>query len=319
MMKNSLSLLTIMLLSIGLLNAQFTSNKDGKVHTKAKKEVTNTRQIDLAQYKNSIFLMENAIKSLDRQKVISLVEKIKSLAATEVNRANNDLIDLYANKQKSDEANAQISSLEKRIKLMEQRYNVIKDADFNGDPTSKQSAYVHSSIIQFKKYMQQNYDEIDLGKKARNQGGYTKTISVKLDTTHGNGMIRSKAPSHKRSKPENPELKKFYDQQRLGVSKVSKYSRELLTTLSSKDYSKANKVRENIIRQMNTISTNDDAMIKRIESQEFKELNLKPDVLKKTYAAETKMIAEFKKLNIPKDNSLMMNIINEFNRLQRHL
>jgi hypothetical protein len=318
MKKTSLSLFTLLLLSIGMLNAQFSSNKDDKVHTKTKKEVANSRQVDLAQYKYYQSLMESAIKSINKQGVINSVKKIESIAATEIDRANNNLIDLYGNKQKTDETRALISGLEKRIKQMQQRYKVIINADFNGDPTSKQSAYVHSSINQFKKYMQQNYDEFDLGKTPTNKGGYTPAMAVKLDTSH-NQMISSKTAAHKKSKPENPELKKFYDQQRLGISKVSKYSRELLTNLSSKDYGTANKVKENIIREMQVISANDDAMIKRIDSQEFEDLNLNPASLKRTYTSETKLIGEFKKLNIPKDNSAMMNIINEFNRLQRHL
>ena len=63
----------------------------------------------------------------------------------------------------------------------------------------------------------------------------------------------------------------------------------------------------------------DKQMSKRIENKEFEGLELNNSSLLKTIESETKLLQEFNKLRIPQDNSKLMSIINDFNRLNRYL
>lgn len=316
------SILLALLIGISAsLNAQFTSKKTGdKVHTKSKKEIKTSRQADLGQYKNQLFLIDNAIKSADKETVIKASDNIKVLAKTEIDRANNNLIDLYKMPSKSDKTKETIAKLEKRITLMKHRYDVFKNADMTIDPRSKQANYVYSSMKIFKKYMQENFDEFN-AKKESGKSEYTPAkTDVKLDKP-GAGMISTttKGNGIKNSKSNNPEIKKYYDEQKKQISNVSKMSRELIMSLSSKKYDKANGIKTAIASEMQKVVNGDETMLKRVEAGEFKDEKISVAKMKSNIQRENNLITDIKKLKIPEDNSSIMDKINEFNRLNRIL
>lgn len=314
---------TLLLFVSGTLNAQIRSKGSDQIHTKEKKFVNKSRRADLATYKNYMFIIDNAYKSNDTTKVVLGVNNIKLLAKNELDRVNNNLIDLYSIGSKSDNINQQIQDLEKRNKMMEQRYQIFSQVKLDMDPTSKASIYAYRSMKQFEEYMEKNLNEFNSDKAEENQNNTTPAeVDIKLDKTVGGGMINSKSSNSKsrRSRDiKNPEIKKYIDNQRLNVSVISKKSRELVKTLSEKDLLKANNIKQKLTVDMQKTMDVDKSMSKRIENEEFKDLGIKNTQLKSTIDEESKLIEEFKKLSIPKDNSRIMSIINDFNRLKRYL
>lgn len=316
-------LFTLFLFVSGTLNAQIRSKGSDQIHTKEKKVVNTTRKADLNNYKNSMFIIDNAYKSNDTNKVILGVNNIKLLAKKELDRVNNNLIDLFAIGSKSDNINNQIQNLEKRIKMMQQRYQIFSQANLDMDPNSKTSINAYRSMKQFGEYMEQNLNEFDSGNGEIKQDNTTPAeVEVKLDKTTGGGMISSKSTnsrSKRNREVKNPEIKKYIDNQRLNVSVISKKSRELVKSLAEQDLIKANSIKQKLSDDMQKTMDVDKSMSKRIENEEFKELGIDNSQLKNTIDEETKLIEEFKKLSIPKDNSRIMSVINDFNRLKRYL
>ncbi|PLX01997.1 MAG: hypothetical protein C0595_12510 [Marinilabiliales bacterium] len=314
---------TLLLIVSGTLNAQIRSKGSDKVHTKEKKVVNSNRKADLVSYKNNMFIIDNAYKSNDTNKVILGVNNIKLLANNELDRANNNLIDLYAIGSKSNNISKQIQNLEKRIKMMQQRYRIFSQAKLDMDPTSKTSINAYRSMKQFVEYMEQNYNEFDSGNQDNNQNKSTPAdVDIKLDRTVDGGMISSKSSntkSNRNNEIKNPEIKKYIDKQRLNISGISKKSRELVKSLSEKDLAAANKIKQKITVDMQKTMEFDKSMSQRIDKGEFKDLELNNSQLKMTIQDEEKLIEEFKKLNFPKDNSRIMSVINDFNRLKRYL
>ncbi len=317
------TLFTLFLFVSGTLNAQIRSKGSDQIHTKEKKVVNTTRKADLNNYKNSMFIIDNAYKSNDTNKVILGVNNIKLLAKKELDRVNNNLIDLFAIGSKSDNINKQIQNLEKRIKMMQQRYQIFSQANLDMDPRSKTSINAYSCMKQFGEYMEQNLNEFDLAHKVDDQNKSTPAeVDIKLDKTVGGGMISSKSSntkSRRNREVKNPEIKKYIDNQRLNISVISRKSRELVKSLSEKDLEKANNIKQKLSIDMQKTMDVDKSMSKRIENEEFKDLEIDNSQLKNTIDEETKLIEEFKKLSIPKDNSRIMTVINDFNRLKRYL
>jgi len=317
--------LFIALISFGNINAQLRKSGNNDVYTKSKKSVKNNRRTDLNAYKNNVFIMDNAFKSSDMEKVVSAYNNIKDLAKDELTRLNNNLIDLYAVPNKSENLNNRIEEVEKRLKKMQQRYQIFTKSDIDLDANSKSTIYAYNMIKQFGDYMQQNFEEFDNGGASNSEERNSQTADVKVDlkNSDGGGMISSKSSSNsapkRNSELKNPEVKKYIDNQRLNVSSISKKSRELIKSLSAKDYVKANNLKQSIYADMQKTVNVDKQMSKRIENKEFEGLELHNSSLLKTIESETKLLQDFNKLRIPQDNSKLMSIINDFNRLNRYL
>lgn len=308
----------------GILSAQIRSKGSKQIYTKEKKDINSSRRVDLINYKNNIFIIDNAFKAKDKEKIVSGINNIKALAKTELDRVNNNLIDLYSISSKSNNIKTRIKDLEQRIKMMNQRYNVFSRAGINMDSNSKAAIYAYSSMKQFGEYMEENLNEFELG----NNSDPTKTtpaeVDIKLDKTADGGMINSKSGNtnsgnRRKKEVKNPEIKKYIDNQRLNISVISKRSRELFNSLSENDLVEANDIKQKLTVDMKKTMEVDKSMSQRIEKGEFKDLGVNNSQLKKTIEEEDKLIEEFKKLNIPKDNSRIMVIIKEFNRLKRYL
>ena len=271
----------------------------------------------------NLFIIDNAYKSKDTNKVILGVNNLKLVAKNELDRVNNNLIDLYSIGSKSDNISKQIKDLEKRIKMMQQRYQIFSQANLDMDPTSKTSINAYRCMKQFGEYMEQNYIEFDSGNQDSNKNKSTPAdIDIKLDKNVDGGMINSKpsnTKSRRNSEIKNPEIKKYIDKQRLNISGISKKSRELVKLLSENDLAAAKKIKQKITVDMQNTMDLDKSMLQRIDKGEFKDLNLNNSQLKMTIQDEDKLIEEFKKLNFPKDNSRIMSAINDFNRLKRYL
>jgi len=317
--------LMLMLIVPGVLLAQFTNDKNNKVATKEKTNITSSRINDLNKYTNEMFIIDNAISAKDKNKVIASAKKMIKLSETEIARTENDLIDLYNTKPQTEDVRLLTTRVQERLKKEKQKYDVVLNTDFdvNDSRKLKQAMYAHNSMKAFRELMQENYNEIDKPKEKGNKKGKSNN-SAGGQKKQTNKMISASAAKHsspKSTSTQKPatEIQNYYNAKNKNIADLNKISKELSSALSSNKTEKVNSLKKEAKRKIKQIIADDNTLLRRATGGDPAVKGINTENLKNLIDNENAILSKFSKSDLSKNGNAAEKLLSDFMALPRKL